>query len=161
MDSILHRGFYYNHQRDNKKSTAFKCRRIVNKKECTGTFTLNSDGTFQCKDHQHEPLQPIECEIKIIMNDIDQTIDDNPTISIKHLYDQKEIQLIKKYGPLKVALYWPEFENKDSLFFSRKNKSIPKLPVGIDDLKDLPDQYKEINVGGRFLASPFCKEWDD
>ena len=29
-DSILHRGFYYNHQRDNKKSTAFKCRRIVN-----------------------------------------------------------------------------------------------------------------------------------
>ena len=45
------------------------------------------------------------------MNDIDQTIDDNPTISIKHLYDQKEIQLIKKYGPLKVALYWPEFEN--------------------------------------------------
>ena len=51
-DSILHRGFYFNHQRDNKKSTAFKCRRIVNKKECTGTFTLNSDGTFQCKDHQ-------------------------------------------------------------------------------------------------------------
>ena len=75
--------------------------------------------------------------------------------------DQTKIQLIKKYGPLKVALYWPEFENKDSHFFSRKNKSIPKLPVGIDDLKDLPDQYKEINVGGRFLASPFCKEWDD
>ena len=23
-DSILHRGFYFNHQRDNKKSTAFK-----------------------------------------------------------------------------------------------------------------------------------------
>ena len=57
--------------------------------------------------------------------------------------DQTKIQLIKKYGPLKVALYWPEFENKDSHFFSRKNKSIPKLPVGIDDLKDLPDQYKE------------------
>jgi len=36
-----------------------------------------------CKEHQHEPMQPIECEIKIIMNEIDKTIEENPTVSIQ------------------------------------------------------------------------------
>ena len=132
-DSILHRGFYYNHFRDNKKSTFFKCRRVIDKKECSGSFTLSNDGKCVCKEHQHEPMQPIECEIKIIMNEIDKTIEENPTVSIKNTYDQKEIELLKKYGPLKVAMYWPEFEKKDSHFFARKNKLIPKLPTSIHD----------------------------
>ena len=46
-DAILHRGFYYNHQRDNKKSTAFKCRRVINKKECSGSFNLNNEITYR------------------------------------------------------------------------------------------------------------------
>jgi hypothetical protein len=46
-DSILYDGFYFNHMRDNKNSTVFKCRHIIEvdgkKKECTGNFTLQSD----------------------------------------------------------------------------------------------------------------------
>ena len=37
-DSILYDGFYFNHMRDNKNSTVFKCRHIIEvdgkKKEC-------------------------------------------------------------------------------------------------------------------------------
>lgn len=84
-DSILHRGFYYNHFRDNKKSTFFKCRRVIDKKECTGSFTLGNYGKYVCKEHQHKPMQPIECEIKIIMNEIDKTIEENPTVSISSI----------------------------------------------------------------------------
>jgi hypothetical protein len=43
-DSILYDGYYFNHMRDNKNSTVFKCRHIIvvdgKKKECTGNFTL-------------------------------------------------------------------------------------------------------------------------
>ena len=91
-------------------TTFFKCRRVIDKKECSGSFTLGNDGKYVCKEHKHEPMQPIECEIKIIMNEIDKTIEENPTVSIKNTYDQKEIELLKKYGPLKLVIYWPEFE---------------------------------------------------
>ena len=37
---------------------------MVDKKECTGSFTLQNDGKLTCKGHQHDPMQPIECEIK-------------------------------------------------------------------------------------------------
>ena len=57
----MHDGFYYNHMRDNKSSTVFKCRHIVDvekKRECTGNFTLQKDGkTFKVKEHQHEPME--------------------------------------------------------------------------------------------------------
>ncbi len=43
--------------RDNKNSTVFKCRHIIEvdgkNKECTGNFTLQSDRkTFKAKAHQ-------------------------------------------------------------------------------------------------------------
>ena len=36
-DAVLHDGYYYNHYRDNKSSTVFRCRHLVDeakKKEC-------------------------------------------------------------------------------------------------------------------------------
>ena len=52
-------------------------------------------------------MEPIESEIMLIMQEIDKIIVENPTISIKSLYDKKEIELSKKYGPRLVAMYWP------------------------------------------------------
>lgn len=153
-DAVLYRGYYYNHQRDNAKSTVFKCRHIVDKKECTSTFTLQKDGKFNCKDHTHDPMEPIQSEIMLIMQEIDNIILNNPTISIQNIYNQKEVELVDKYGALLVATYWPEFESKDSAFFAHKNKLVPKLPTSIDDLKDLPDNYKLTTTKQQFLASP-------
>ena len=75
----MHDGFYYNHTRDNKNSTVFKCRHIIEvegkKKECTGNFTLQSDRkTFKAKEHQHERMEPIQSEIMVILSEIDQII---------------------------------------------------------------------------------------
>ena len=53
-DAILFRGYYYNHQRDNNKSSVYKCRHIHQKKECPATFTLNEDKNFRCKEHSHD-----------------------------------------------------------------------------------------------------------
>jgi hypothetical protein len=58
----------------------------------------------------------------------------------KYVYNQKEIELVVKYGPALVATYWPEL--------------VPKLPTNIDDLKDLPEDYKATTTKCRFLASP-------
>lgn len=42
--AILYDGYYYNHGRDNNKTTYFKCRQMVLvnqlKKECSGSFIL-------------------------------------------------------------------------------------------------------------------------
>jgi hypothetical protein len=58
--------------RDNKNSTVFKCRHIIEvdgkKKECTGNFTLQSDRkTFKAKAHQHDRMEPIQSEIMVIL----------------------------------------------------------------------------------------------
>ena len=53
-----------------------------------------------------------------------------------------------------MAKFWPDFDPKDSGFFTRKNKFIPKLPSSINDLTDLPQKFKESVTGARFLASP-------
>ena len=101
-DAILNDGYYYNHLRDNKSSTVFKCRVIVDeekRKECTSTFTLQKDGKFKIKEHQHDPMEIIQTEIMIALAEIDKIIISNPTTSIKNVYDQKEIELVNKYGP--------------------------------------------------------------
>jgi len=46
-----------------------------------------------------------------------------------------------------------EFNQVDSAFFNKKAKLVPKLPQTINDLKDLPDNYKETKKKLRFLAS--------
>ena len=41
--AVLHDGYYYNHYRDYKSSTVFRCRHIVDegkKKECNSTFAF-------------------------------------------------------------------------------------------------------------------------
>ena len=123
------------------------------KKECPATFTLNEDKTFRCKEHSHDAMKPIQCEIMKIMSEIPVVIANHPTIQIKNLYDQKEIELIKKFDAKQVAQYWPEFDSKDSAFFVQRNKLIPKLPTSINDLQDLPDDYKITISKERFLAS--------
>ena len=61
---------------------------------------------------------------------------------------------MNKFGPELVAAYWPEFESKDSAYFAHKNKFVPKLPTGIEDLKDLPEDYKQTTTKKSFLSSP-------
>jgi hypothetical protein len=155
-DAVLYDGYYYNHTRDNKSSTVYKCRFIVDedkKKECTSTFTLQKDGKYKIKEHQHDPMLKIQTEIMLVLADVDKIIIENPTTSIKNVYDQKEIELVNKYGPELVAAYWPEFQSKDSTYFAHKNKIVPKLPTNINDLKDLPADYKQTTTKKPFLAS--------
>jgi hypothetical protein len=160
-DAILHDGYYYNQFRVNKSSVVFKCRCVVDeikKKECTGTFTLHSDGKFKLgKGHQHDPMETIQTDIMLALAEVDKIIISNPTTSIKNVYDQKEIELVNKYGPELVAAYWPEFETKDSTYFAHKNKFVPKLPTSLLDLKDLPADYKLTTTKKPFLASPIDK----
>ena len=87
-------------------------------------------------------MELIQSEIMVILSEIDQIILANPTQSIKNVYNQKEIELVVKYGAELVANY-----------FAHKNKMVPKLPTNIDDLKDLPQHYKETSTKQRFLAS--------
>jgi len=153
-DAILFNGYYYNHQRDNKNSRVFKCRQKNGKKECTGTFTLMNDDSYSCKSHQCAQLMPIQCDIMIINAEIEAEILRRPTLSIKKLYDEKEVELTIKYDAKQVAKYWPQFDSVDSAFFSYKNKLVPALPDNIDDLKDLPQNYKVTTDNRRFLSSP-------
>jgi hypothetical protein len=44
--------------------------------------------------------------------------------------------------PKMLLRYWPQFDSVDSAFFSCKNKLIPALPQSINDLEDLPNNYK-------------------
>ena len=66
-------------------------------------------------------MESIQSEIMEALADIDKIIISNPTTSIKNVYDQKEIELVNKFGPELVAAYWPEFESKDSAYFAHKN----------------------------------------
>ena len=61
---VIWNGFKYNQHRENKNSTVYICRHIVDNKQCNSTFKLNKDGTGSGKEeHIHEPMQPIECDI--------------------------------------------------------------------------------------------------
>ncbi len=124
------------------------------KKECTGKFTLMNDDYYSCKSHQCAQLMPIQCDIMIINAEIEAEILRRPTLSIKKLYDEKEVELTIKYDAKQVAKYWPQFDSVDSAFFSYKNKLVPALPDNIDDLKDLPQNYKVTTDNRRFLSSP-------
>ncbi len=95
-------------------------------------------------------MQPIECDILYINAEMDQYIADNPTASIKRFYEQKEIELTNKYEHSLVAKYWPELRSKDSGFMKKK-KLIPNLPESINDLEDLPEDYKLTTTKQRFL----------
>jgi len=150
--------------RDNKSSTVFKCRFIVDedkKIECSGTFTLQNDGKFKINEHQHEPMSPIEIEVMQVLAEIDALIIANPTTSIKNIYDQKVIELTNKYGPQLVAEYWPEFQFKDSIYFAHKNKIVPKLPKSLNDLKDFPEDYKITTTkkNGKNKSSYIYHQW--
>jgi len=105
-DAILFNGYYYNWQRDNKNgSTVLKCRQKHEKKECSGTFTLNQDGSFKCKSHQCVQFMPIQCDIMIINSEIENEISNRPSISIKKLNDEKEVELTLKFDTKQVAKY--------------------------------------------------------
>ena len=87
--------------RDNKNSTVFKCRHIIEvdgkKKECTGNFTLQSDRkTFKAKAHQHDRMEPIQSEIMVILSEIDQIILANPTLicGICSTYTLQELTIL-------------------------------------------------------------------
>ena len=51
-----------------------------------------------------------------------------------------------------MAIFCPEFNQVDSAFFTKKAKLVPKLPQSIDDLKDLPDNFKETKKKERFFS---------
>ena len=105
-------------------------------------------------------MEPIQREVMLALAEIDELILANPTQSIKNIYNQKEIDLVAKFGASLVATHWPEFESKDSAYFAHKNKILLKLPQNIDDLKDLPSHYQQTTTKQRFLASPIdlmCK----
>ena len=88
------------------------------------------------------------------MNEIDNLIQKNPNQSIKILYDDKEIELVNKFGAELVAKYWPEFDTQENGLFVKKNKCVPKLPTSLEDLQDLPEEYKLTTTKKPFLASP-------
>ena len=99
--AVLHRCYYYNHLRDLLKSnkTAFKCRVMIDvgdkKKECSGSFTIKkSDNTYCFKEHQHEPLKAIECEIKVLYNEISNEINTNVNMFNQHINIYKKLKFI-------------------------------------------------------------------
>ena len=98
-------------------------------------------------------MEPIQVDVMEALAEVDRLIEANPTKSVKRIYDEEE--LLEKWKDQNlVSLYWPEFETKNSAYFAHKNKYVLKLPTGINDLKDLPDDYKLTTVKCRFLASP-------
>jgi len=127
-DAVLYEGHYYNHLRSNKHSEYFKCRTVIDEKECSGSFTLNKDGTFKVTSHKHRPMAPIECDIKKIRNEMDFFISSNPTSSVAKQWEKKIIELSLKYSEREVAIFCPEFNQVDSAFFTKKAKLVPKLP---------------------------------
>jgi hypothetical protein len=69
---VIWHSYKYNLHRENKNSTIYICRHIVDKKQCSSTFKLNSDGTGLGKqDHSHESMTLIECDIMYINAEID------------------------------------------------------------------------------------------
>ena len=69
---------------------------------------------------------------------------------------QQKVELTIKYGAIDVAKYWPQFDRVDSAFFSYKNKLVPALPQSINDLDDLPSNYKVTKDNRQFLAVRRC-----
>ena len=67
-----------------------------------------------------------------------------------------KVELTIKYGAIDVAKYWPQFYSVDSSFFSYKNKLVPALPQSINDLDDLPSNYKVTKDNRQFLAVRRC-----
>ena len=59
------------------------------------------------------------------LREIYQFITAHPNASAQYLYDQKEVELISKYGLQLVAKFVPEFESRDATIFKVKNKSVP------------------------------------
>ena len=57
------------------------------------------------KGHQHDPMETFQTDIMLALAEVDKTIISNTTTSIKNVYDQKEIELVNKYGPELVAAY--------------------------------------------------------
>ena len=53
-----------------------------------------------------------------------------------------------------MAKYCPDLHSIDSALYVRKGKHVPVLPKGLDELKDLPDDYKETKTKLKYLASP-------
>ena len=70
------------------------------------------------------------------------------------MYDQKKIDLTVKYGSFFFAKYFPEYESRNSGLFKKKTKLVPKLSTNIDDLQDLPDNFKLTTTKKCFLAIP-------
>jgi len=93
--AIMFKGFYYNHLRENKASSVYKCRDKFDDKECPGSITISKDGSFTTKPHheKHSPMQPIECEIKSIRLELEQLIIDQPSISQQYREFGKKNQL--------------------------------------------------------------------
>lgn len=59
------------------------------------------------------------------------------------------IELFLKYSEAQVAMYRPDFNR----VFRKKAKLEPTLPQSLIDLKDLPDNYKQIKKKLRILIS--------
>ena len=96
------------------KTKVFKCRQKIKSKnkQCDALFTLKHEVKFTYQDNSNHQLmesEMIESEIKLLLNEINNLIVKNPNHSIKSLYDDKEIELVNKYGSELVAKYWPEF----------------------------------------------------
>ena len=115
-DAVLYQGYYYNFLRHNAKSDYFKCRAVIEEKECPGSLTLSHNGTFKCMPHnpKHRPMVPIESDVKKIKLEMDEFISSNPTASVSKQWDKKVIELSLKYSEREVAFFCPEFNQVDS-----------------------------------------------
>ena len=53
---------------------------------------------FKVKEHvlHHEPMEMIECDIMLMMNEIYNTIEESQKVSVKNFYDEYEIKILKK-----------------------------------------------------------------
>ena len=168
-DAILHDGYYYNHLRDNKSSTVFKCRFIVDedkKKECSGTFTLRKDGKFKIKEHQHQPLSPIEIEIMQVLAEIYALIIANPTTSIKFrdAIFTSLVQFIKKScrGCLG-TLYSRKEAMSEFTTWIRMCMAFPFLMLGdIDDVwEEMKDSRPDLNSLNKGKLDDFITYFED
>jgi hypothetical protein len=61
------------------------------------------------KSQYDDQMETITTDIMLALAEVDKTIISNPTTSIKNVYDQKEIELVNKYGPELVAAYLVRF----------------------------------------------------
>ena len=81
-------------------------------------------------------------------------IDSNPAVSIHSVWEDKQVELTLIYGERLVAKYCPDLHSIDSAVYVRKGKHVPVLLKSLDELKDLPDDYKKTKTKLKFLASP-------